>query len=497
MPELTTGTKLALLAALAAAATACRTVDTPGFCCNTPTDCSAHGAPQPVSCPSPLVCDSTRFTCIDPANGGHCDSMNDCSGVTPYCDLAMHECKQCMVTIGCTAAAPVCGADESCAACTGEPDCTSYTSTPHCATTGNDAGQCVQCRDGNDCAAATPVCDANACRACRVDDECPSHVCDDTSGMCVAGNDVIYMTPTGSGTACTMAQPCGTFSVALAQVTTSRHTIDMAAGSYTDQVSISGVTVDIHGAGADLTSSAAGPVVSITGVSDVSIEGIRIHGGHTMNTLIGHGVTCTAGSVTIKLRHVTVDMNSGLGVNAGACDVTVDRSQIVANNGGGILVNDAFTIENDFISGNGNPSSGAGGVVISNVMTAGTHVFQFNSVTNNVSSSVVASGVYCTIITVPLALGNSIVYGNVGGSGKQIDGGNCAWTYSDLGDTVAGTGNISVDPMFVNATQNDLHLKPTSLCKSAGDPASTVKVDIDGDPRSDGMPDIGADEITP
>ena len=198
---------------------------------------------------------------------------------------------------------------------------------------------------------------------------------------------------------------------------------------------------------------------------------------------------------------MTIDMNTGIGINAaqnaGPCNLTVDRSEILGNGGGGIYVNDAFTIENDFISGNGNPSSGVGGVVIQGIMSAGTHVFQFDSVTNNVSSNVVSSGIYCTIVTLPLAFGDSIVYGNIGGNGKQVDGGNCAWTYSDLGDTVAGTGNINMDPQFVNAAQNDLHLMPTSPCKDVGDPSSTVKLDIDGDARSDGKPDIGADEITP
>jgi len=194
-----------------------------------------------------------------------------------------------------------------------------------------------------------------------------------------------------------------------------------------------------------------------------------------------------------------VDHNSAVGISATTCDLTVVRSQILVNSGGGLLLasDSPFTIENNFISGNGSTTGANGGVVINSISTAGTHVFQFNSITNNVSSSVLSSGVYCTLVNTPLTFGNSIVYANIGGSGTQVSGGDCAWTYSDLGDAVSGTGNIMMDPLFVNAGQNDLHLMPTSPCKNAGDPQSMVKVDIDGDARSDGMPDIGADEITP
>jgi hypothetical protein len=53
-----------------------------------------------------------------------------------------------------------------------------------------------------------------------------------------------------------------------------------------------------------------------------------------------------------------------------------------------------------------------------------------------------------------------------------------------------------MDPKFVNVGQSDYHIMATSPAKDAADPAATVKVDYDGDPRpANGRSDIGADEV--
>ncbi|HLB37790.1 MAG TPA: DUF11 domain-containing protein [Gemmatimonadales bacterium] len=68
-----------------------------------------------------------------------------------------------------------------------------------------------------------------------------------------------------------------------------------------------------------------------------------------------------------------------------------------------------------------------------------------------------------------------------------------------LADWQTATGqdasSKAVDPLFVSAT--DLHLQTTSPMVAAGAPLAAVTTDIDGDPRSATVPDIGADEVVP
>ncbi len=52
-----------------------------------------------------------------------------------------------------------------------------------------------------------------------------------------------------------------------------------------------------------------------------------------------------------------------------------------------------------------------------------------------------------------------------------------AVTYSDVGRAIDSTGNISSDPMFVDAANGDFRLQPGSPCIDAGDPASALDPD--------------------
>jgi len=72
-------------------------------------------------------------------------------------------------------------------------------------------------------------------------------------------------------------------------------------------------------------------------------------------------------------------------------------------------------------------------------------------------------------------------------------------TYCDIRNwTDGGTGNINVDPLFMEASNGNYHLQTGSPCVDAGDPDYVMDVndiDIDGDPRVIGSRvDIGADE---
>jgi hypothetical protein len=66
-----------------------------------------------------------------------------------------------------------------------------------------------------------------------------------------------------------------------------------------------------------------------------------------------------------------------------------------------------------------------------------------------------------------------------------------------LADARANAENARFDTWYFPA-QGDFHTAPAaSWAIDQGDPTATVPDDMDGEPRDDGLPDIGADEQSP
>jgi hypothetical protein len=88
---------------------------------------------------------------------------------------------------------------------------------------------------------------------------------------------------------------------------------------------------------------------------------------------------------------------------------------------------------------------------------------------------------------------NSILYDNVPDNGG---GGPFPMQYCCTTPLVAGVGNITNDPVFVNLAGGDFHLQPYSPCINSGDNIYvTTASDLDGNPRIvGGRVDIGAYE---
>lgn len=250
--------------------------------------------------------------------------------------------------------------------------------------------------------------------------------------------------------------------------------------------------------GTRLTSTTNGVILEIRGSSQVTIYDLTIAGA-SGPAGTGIGISLPPGSsASLTLNRVAVTGSQGSGISTSGGKLILSRTTVTGNQGGGISMSGSqFDITNSVIAGNGGPQTAFGGMRIDQINT-GTRHFEFNTVADNGAMDGASVGVVCTLVTQPIALSNSIVYGNqVGGTRTQVGGANCNWTYSDIGpDTVSGAGNINSAPLFVDSTQNNFHIQPASPVKGKADPGATVHVDIDGETRPQGSGyDMGADEV--
>jgi hypothetical protein len=404
--------------------------------------------------------------------------------------------------------------------CTTDPQCSG--GTPVCDTV---SSMCVQCTAGKPtaCTGTTPVCGSDdTCQACTAHSQCAADVCL-PDGSCDGGSDVAYVSPTGSGTACTHAMPCATVADGLA---TNRPYVKLS-GTIDEQVSVASQNVTmLADPGAILTSSSNGVILTVTGSSQLTIYDLEINGASGTMTGIGisipvattSSVTLTrakvtasqyigisASSGTLTVAQSTISQNTAIGLSASGGTVTIARSTIAHNDGGGVSITSSqFDLTNNMIANNGGNSSSFGGVLISQSNT-GTRNLAFNTVANNSDGAGDITGVTCAVIGTAVTFSDNIVFGNqVSGAGTQVGGAMCSWTYSDISDSggsagsVAGTGNIDLDPMFVNSATGNYHISAGSPCIDAADPAATLDIDFDGDVRPIGSGrDIGADEYHP
>jgi hypothetical protein len=93
---------------------------------------------------------------------------------------------------------------------------------------------------------------------------------------------------------------------------------------------------------------------------------------------------------------------------------------------------------------------------------------------------------------------NCVVYFNMAVRGTNYDSSSTInYSCTTPLPTNGVDGNISSDPLFVNAANGDFHLQPNSPCINAGENAYvTASADLDGNPRiAGGTVDIGAYEF--
>jgi len=285
---------------------------------------------------------------------------------------------------------------------------------------------------------------------------------------------------------------------AIGLVVMNKTTIKMLTGSYTTRVIITDKTVSIHGEVADLTDTSGNEILRVEGSADVSLLGLRIHGGSGMT---GHGIQCTNSGPkrpTLRLQHVTVDMNGGIGLIAVSCAlIAVSQSTFSSNTSGGISLPDAaaaFDITNTLIFRNGDGSTSSLGGLSLGATTAGLNRLAFNTIVDN-EAKTNSGGVVCNIATF-MGPNNIIARNTLLGDASDPNAqksGMCTYPTSKIQTDVIGLAFQRPD------------MAPFSYKLLAGstaiDQATTavpIDVDNEGDHRPQGPEkDIGADELKP
>lgn len=434
------------------------------FCCLTEEDCAATGVGEIREC-------APGLSCVD----------NQCQVST---------CS----TEGCAAAAPVCDTTtDVCTGCSDSGDCTRFGEIIVCDPA---TGACVQCVVDADCDPATPVCDANSCRGCQLDSECPSGACSD-NGSCIAELDTIYVSPTGANIApCDRTAPCRSIAFAAAQASAARNHLVMAPGTYLerptlDTINVPAPSITIHGSGATLTDTLSETMLSVnlpTHIRDLTLvsnfgTALSMQRG-TLRRVQIRGFFGINAMGPVDARQVTIESTANVGINLSAgASLTLDGG-IISGGTSAIRSDQNVTVDvtNTMIFDCSNVA-----IDLSST-TAGT--IQFVTVANTGSSSTTASALLCNSANVAVA---SSIFWTPNTIRAPIMGG-CV-----LSNTIAGptgvSGAMNVDPRFANPS-SDFHLAPNSPAKDMAN--SGPSSDFEGDQRPSGSSfDLGADEVAP
>lgn len=405
----------------------------------------------------------------------------------------------CASSASCDAAAPYCTGQTCVETCTTDAECPGF---------GQDvadafclAGTCVACRtDHDDCPASAPVCDANMCRACAVDADCPSQVCDAAFGTCVDEATILYVSPGGGNTAdCSQATPCSV-SRGLASLDPTHTTIRLLDGSYPVGFQFpSGAIANVVGPGATLTGFVTGGnVIAIVENSAISIRGVTIDASGAVP------VHCdgTAGVSTVILQGIH-QLSYGAELLSLNCNTTVSSSLLLSFIG----AKGAGTITIDQTSFTGLETQFGSHLVVdvqNSVMLEGVSM---NSAAQQMTDPVTGRVAFSTFVLPSYALCNgqlnfeNDIFYSTGNYGYSISHGSTCTSSFDHNlafpqDAPIGNGMLIGDPKFVNLAAGDYHLMLGSPAIDAANPAASDAVDFDGVSRPQGNNrDLGAFEF--
>jgi hypothetical protein len=358
----------------------------------------------------------------------------------------------CLSNAECPTEAPICDDSGECVACPAVPDpdaaCAGLDpNTPVCDET---SSACVQCLpdDAAACTGDTPVCDdtSNSCVGCAWHEQCQD-ACRMKTGACFDAEPLQAATP-----------------IELQQAIDDIAALDPPHGIVVlqDSGTLGSVTVP------------AGVTVAILGDPDQAIPNWRGVDGSPALTL-------EAGA-EVYIQGVRIAGTQGaLGIVVSG-ELWLDRSMVVNNAGGGLLVDGgAAVVRNAFVGGN-NP----GKVAID--VDGGSAAISFTTAYASVTVGTPAIALRCAVgddVTV-----HNSIFVSTEPDDPEIVCTDAAITSSVLEDGAAFPGNTElpfIETWFEDFESGDYHLAPgmyppaidTAATWQPGDPL----VDIDGDPR--------------
>jgi len=375
-------------------------------------------------------------------------------------------------------------------------------------------GICVQCVPGGtdnppNCHCGTD----DACHDCLVDTDCgagglclPDYTCVGGSGSgSSAPDNLLHATPGGTGD-CSATSKCS-LTTAIGMVTTTRHVIELDAGTYAEGPITIGQSMVLIGPSfgsghqyqdpEDTTgravitpaSGASGPVVTVTG-GTVALFELTV-----ASSKDASGIKCSG--ATLEIYHDVIRDNPQEGLTASGCPLTIERSVFTKNGTTGNVYEAIFAdscspiaIRNNFVFGNGNNTSLKGAVHFHGT-TAGD--FRFNSVGFNHAAPPPKHP------NDPQPVGGVLCESGLVMARDNIVSKNATL---DFGYTIGGcqtmNSYIGGDPHWASST--DLHLKadspsPAIVNNTASQCTYAKGYDIDFDVRPlGGVCDLGADE---
>lgn len=366
---------------------------------------------------------------------------------------------------------------------------------------------------------AAPTLDGpDASPGCAVDSDCASGVCE--AEACVPSDQVRYVATNGRDTRpCTQAEPCATVARAVAQSPSEVAVVAVSSGIYREAIEVNPpgqARIDVRIIGRTGSEepvvlqlpeqSSAPALVQILGGSGY-LRNVRLVGAATA----AHGVLAQAGT-TAEFDGVTVTGHGGAGIRCEGCElvlsgvdvtgnrglgvsvtgtavdggaVSLFRSQVRSNAAGGVSAEALdCTVASSVLADNGNPMAAVGGAALRCERVR----FEHNTVAGNVS--IAAASAYACVSE------DAINRNNLYASASSTVVG-CVHRYSHwtAGAVPVGEGNRLATPRFVGA--GNYHLSPDAPARGVAEPGAQAEIpfDLDGEPRVQGAPDVGADEI--